>query len=300
MITALMTAAVVWCLFSGRVPPPLLVPLSAAAGAAFGAAARHGHESVLSVDALAQASRLNTVNPGLKFWSALALMCLCVASGSPVPGLFLAGAALVLTVWAGGLRLGAYLRFLSLPVSFLMMGALVLLFSVADGPAGAVNIPAFGAWLTVRAEAQAQTALVIARAFGAVSCLYLICLTTPMPELIGVLRRARCPDVVVDLMYLVYRYIFILFAMHGAMKNAAAGRLGYADFRAAYRTTGRIYANLLSRSYRVVNRNFDAMESRCYDAGIRFLEKKRGIPRAHLAATLAVAALTIALYCAFR
>ena len=75
--------------------------------------------------------------------------------------------------------------------------------------------------------AQVRTMLVMARALGAVSALYLLSLSTPMPEIIGVLRKMRCPDVVTELMYLIYRYIFLLFHMHDAMKNSAMSRLGY-------------------------------------------------------------------------
>ena len=86
--------------------------------------------------------------------------------------------------------------------------------------------------------AQTAARLVMARALGAVGCLYFLSLSTPVPELLDALRRARVPEVVGDLAVLIYRYIFILFATFRSMRDAAASRLGYAGPVRSLRTTG--------------------------------------------------------------
>lgn len=295
MLTAILTGAVFWCMFYGRVPTAALAALCAGLAVALAILGRHKHSHFLAIDVLAQTSRLNRVNPAFKFWAALFLMVLCVASGSPYAGLFLAAACLCLVVFAGGLPLREYVRLLALPVSFLMLSGLALLFEITPQRAGVLAFPAFGMWVCVGAAAQAATALVMARAFGAVSCLYLLSLTTPMHEIIGVLRRAHCPGVLVELMYLIYRYVFVLLSMYHAMKSAAKSRLGYTDYRTSVRTTGNVYANLLARSYRQASRSFDAMESRCYDADIRFLERAKPLTAAPVAVATGMAAAALAL-----
>lgn len=114
-----------------------------------------------------------------------------------------------------------------------------------------------------------------------VGCLYFLSLSTPVPELLDALRRARVPEVVGDLAVLIYRYIFILFATFRSMRDAAASRLGYAGPVRSLRTTGRVYGGLLAHSFRRAQACFDAMESRCYDGGIRFLTREK--PRARAA-----------------
>ena len=258
---------------------------------------KHGHARFCTIDAAAQASRLNRVNPSLKLWTALALTVLSVTARSPLVGIFLTAAALIIVVCLGGLRLREYVHFLALPVSFLLTGALVLLFEVTGERVEGLGsgFTMFGLWFFVTPETQARAALVTARALGAVSCLYLLSLTTPMPDLIAALRRARCPDVLIDLMYLVYRYIFTLTTMYHTMRDAAASRLGYADYRTSLRTAGNIYANLLGRGYRQANRNFDAMESRCFDTGIKFLENREKVTGLQLAAAAGLTLLTLIL-----
>ncbi|MCL1880475.1 MAG: cobalt ECF transporter T component CbiQ [Actinomycetia bacterium] len=297
MITAILTMVFSWCLFSGQLPDSLLVPLCVLLGVLIAFVSRYGHSQSLSVDVLAQMSRLRTVNPMLKFWILFILMIVCIASANVYTGLFLLVAMLVMAVFVGGLPLSRYIRVLALPVSFLMIGGLALLFEISPSSMGVLNIPVpvFGFWLSVSAETQARTALVVAHALGAVSCLCLISLSTPMPDIISVLRRMRCPSVVIDLMYLIYRYIFILLTLHREMRVAAQSRLGFRSYRTSLRATGMIYSNLLARSYQFASKNYDAMESRCCDTGIRFLERPNRISLTHamVAAALLAAALVL-------
>lgn len=95
-----------------------------------------------------------------------------------------------------------------------------------------------------------MTGLVLARAVGAVSCLYFLSLTTPVPEVLSVLRRLRMPGVLLDLAILIYRYIFILQTACRGMRDAAASRLGYDGLARSLRTTGMVYGRVLAKSFR--------------------------------------------------
>jgi len=247
------------------------------------------------IDVVAQTSRLSSVNPALKFWTVLPLLLLSVASRSPLTGVFLSLLSPVLVVGVGGLKLREYIRLIALPLSFLLLSGLALLFEVTSQRTGVFGFQVFGLWFCVSEASQLRTELVLARALGALSALYLLSLTTPMTEIIGVLRRVRCPEILSDLMYLIYRYIFILLSVHYIMRDSAKSRLGYVDYRTGLRTTALLYSGLLSRSYQQAARNFDAMESRCYDAGIRFLKRKANVAVSHAICASMVLAATLGL-----
>ena len=109
---------------------------------------------------------------------------------------------------------------------------------------------------------------------------------------------ARVPEVVGDLAVLIYRYIFILFATFRSMRDAAASRLGYAGPVRSLRTTGRVYGGLLAHSFRRAQACFDAMESRCYDGGIRFLTREKPVRAPHaLVCGALTAGMVLALVC---
>lgn len=293
MITAILAMVVAWGLFYGRLPAALLALLCILVGVGLGVVGRHKHTQYLIIDVYAQSSHLNKVNPLLKVLTVMILIIICVSSGTAIVGVYLAIIMILLVVLVGGLKLHAYVHLLALPLSFLLLSGMALLFEVSRVASGVIQIPMFGWWLCISADAQIHTTLVMARAIGAVSCLYLLSLTTPMSEIIGVLRRLHCPGIIIELMYLIYRYIFILLSMYHTMRNAAKSRLGFINYRANIRTTGNLYSNLLSRSYRYAGRNFDAMESRCYDTEIRFLEKRK--PATMLQILTAVGIIIVAL-----
>ncbi|MGB8453681.1 MAG: cobalt ECF transporter T component CbiQ [Anaerocolumna sp.] len=299
IITALLTIIIIWCLFYAMLPNAILLILCILMGGLFAAMSRHKHEGFLTVDNSAQNARLNKVHPSLKFWTVLILIFLSIVSNSPVVGLILALLMLILSVIVGGMELQDYLSILSLPVSFLLVSGLALLFEYSLQPAGIISLPLFHGYLIVGRLARVRAALVMSRALGAISCLYLLSLSTPMSEVIGVLRRSHTPDIIVELMYLIYRYIFILLEMHRSMKDAAGSRLGFIDFPTSIYTTGKIYSNLLARSYRQANKNFDAMESRCYIGEIRFLENKKSITKCHVTVAIGLIIFTFGITIAF-
>ncbi len=300
IITAILTMLVLWCLFYGVVPNVILIGICLITGAFLAVLSRHKHEGFLVIDILAQNSKLNKVNAALKFWTVLALLFLCVASNSVAIGLILTVVMLLLIVPCGGLHFHEYLSLLSLPVSFLLISALALLFDYGNAAAGVINLPIIQGYLFVSQASQIRAALVLSKALGALSCLYLLSLSTPMSEIISVLRRAHIPDVVIELMYLIYRYTFVLFEMYRSMKDAAKSRLGFVNFSISVKTTGMIYSNLLARSYQKAMKNFDAMESRCYVGEIRFLENEKRISliQSILAVSfvIIILALTVALH----
>lgn len=281
IITGILTAAVTGLLFYGILPTPYLAMLCAVSGVSLAALGRHSHGGTLAIDMLAQRSRLNEVNGALKVWGSLTLLVLCVAMNSVAAGIVLTLVALCLTVFWGKLPLHDYLSLLSLPGAFMLISGLALLFSYERAPVGVLNLNFFGGYLSVTAASQATTLLVMAKALGAVSCLYLMSLSTPLTEMIGVLRRAHIPPVVAELMYLIYRYIFILLDMYRTMHDAAESRLGYYGFSRSLKTTGEIYGNMLARSFQKANACFDAMESRCYEGEIRFLEDEKPLRCTH-------------------
>lgn len=297
MVTAVLAMVFTYCLFFGKIKQPFLLSICVVLGALLAYFSRHEHSESLSVDVLAQTSRLKDINPALKFWTLLALMIICAASKRPLTGVFLMAAMLALSVLAGDLSLHHYIHILTLPASFLLSGGFSLLLEISPEPIGVLNLQAFSSWLCVSESSQSQTALTVSRGLGAMSCLCLLSLTTPMPHIIGVLRQARCPELIIDLMYLIYRYIFILLSLHQEMYDAAKSRLGFRDLRTSLRATGRIYSNLLARSYQFAGKNFDAMESRCYDTGIRFLERRSTVTALHLfvSASLLLVSLCLSL-----
>ncbi|MEG2074825.1 MAG: cobalt ECF transporter T component CbiQ, partial [Angelakisella sp.] len=229
-----------------------------------------------NIDVLSHRSRFTRMNGTLKVYASLSLIVLATLSRTPYPPLILLFIMGALTIW-GGVRARDYLSLMSLPAAFLLLGGLAILWNYSAIATGIVNIRFFGGYLILTAEAKKTAILVMSRALASVSCLYFLSLSTPMSEILSTLRRAHLPPVVIELTVLMYRYIFIMLATYHSMKDSAASRLGFGTNLQALRTTGKIYGNLLASSYRKAGGCFDAMESRCYNGKIRFLETAKMI-----------------------
>ena len=275
-MAAVLAGFVLFSLFVGTLPTAAVLALCVLAGGALAVFGHHSHGGVLVIDVYARRSRYFAWSPALKTGGCVLLLVLCVASASPWVPLALALIMAFLTVW-GGIRFYDYLALLSLPAAFLLLSGLALLWDYVPVMDGVAAIPLWNGWLVVTAAAQVRARLVMARALGAMSCLYFLSLSTTMPEILSVLRRAHVPSVMTELAVLIYRYLFVLLSAYETMQDAAASRLGYSTFARSIRTTGAVYGNLLAASFRRAGACFDAMESRCYDGEIRFLEREKPV-----------------------
>ena len=162
-------------------------------------------------------------------------------------------------------------------------------------PVGQYQLRVFGLFYIYCSDASLlRAAELVLKALGAVSSLYMLTLTTPLGELITVLRKAHVPKVLVELMHMIYRYIFIMLDTHSRMKNSAESRLGYVDFKTSCYSFGQVASNLLIVSLKRGNAYYNALESRCYDGELRFLEEEKPVHGRQIALA---AGFVILLFC---
>lgn len=266
MITGVLSGVVLVLLGWGRMPTPLLV----AFGILFGLllsllGRRHSHGNLLTlVDSTAQNSPFSAVHGPLKVCLCIIALCATLWANSMIISLVMALLSAGILLGPGKVSLGRYGRLMAVPAAFLLLGALAILLDVAKEPSGVLSIPLLGRFLVVTPETQRMTLLVTLRGLGGVSILYLLALTTPMVQLITTLETLRVPKEMVALMFLIYRYIFLLWDTLDRMTAAARCRQGRGGLSIGIRTAGVVGANLLVRSLARARRNFDAMEARCY------------------------------------
>lgn len=166
---------------------------------------------------------------------------LCVGLGlcallipSPLAGISVLATAAALAVLAG-VRLRDYLAFLATGSGFALVSLLPLAVRIEWAPA------AFG-WDPEGLQAGLQAGT---RATGTLSATLLLAFTTPFPRLLGVLRRLRCPGIVIELLGLVHRQIFRLDERRARLRRALASRNGWWGFRVAFRSAALSAAALL-------------------------------------------------------
>ena len=235
----------------------------------------HTHAARLSIDSFAYVSRLRPLSPNFKVLFSVLIILLCIGLNNVYVSAAILFSMAFLVVGVGGLPIGDYLSVLTVPLTFILLSVLTVAVDISSQPIGRYHLfLGLGYVYTTPALMWSGLRLLL-KIIASVSALQLMVLTTPSSELISVLRRARVPGIFVDLMSLVYRFIFILMEVSAKMKNAAESRLGYRDLRTAFITFGGTASNLLILSLKKAGAYYDAMEARCYDGSLLFLEEEK-------------------------
>lgn len=254
---------------------------------------KHGG-SILSVDYYAYASHMRSWNATFKVIFSMLCLLLCLILNNIYVSIAVILIMGYMTVVIGGLELDHYISMLLIPIVFLLFGSAAIAVGFSWNPIGQYNLNVFGWFYIYCSQASLWKASgLIFKALGAVSALYMMTLTTPLSELIVVLRKAHIPKVIIELMNMIYRYIFIMIDTHSRMKNSAEARLGYVDFKTSCYSFGQVASNLLIVSLKRGTDYYNALESRCYNGDLQFLEEEKPIRKNQVAGAAVVVALLI-------
>lgn len=228
---------------------------------------------MITIDKLCYQSGLRYVNAGEKFAFAMITLLICVMSRSiACAGIVLAITG-ILTIWKGGIPVFRYLKLMTIPLAFLILSTLAIIVNVSHSPQDLLTI-SLGSWyLGITRSSLLYAVQLVATALGAVSCLYFLSLSTPMPDILQVLRTLHCPALLCELMLLIYRFIFVLMEVASAITISQHSRLGNRNYRTSLKSFGALASVLLIRSFKRAGALYDAMEARCYDGTIRVLNE---------------------------
>lgn len=233
------------------------------------------------LDACAHANAWRGFHPAEKCLFASALLAAALIARVPWVPLLVGLAATVAALLGARVPARLFGQFLVAPIAFLALGCVTLAVSLPGSePLSAVLTLPLG--LAVTRAGLAEAMLAFCRSLGAVCALLLLGFTTPMTDLVALLRRLRVPAVLLDLMSLGYRQLFVLSDDVRRIARAQAARLGY-DTRAATRVSlgalgGRVLVSTFERSHA----GYQGLLARGYEGDLRFLPAEYRWSAVHL------------------
>ena len=138
-----------------------------------------------------------------------------------------------------------------MPLAFLVIGGITIL--IHSYPAGTPVWPP-SPWGSgcgaLTAAALSQAARLFCKALGAVGCMYFLSLNTPITDLTMALEKLHVPKLLVELMELIYRFIFVLAETASNIRLAQESRLGYQGFRRSLTSLGTLSSMVFLRAWR--------------------------------------------------
>ena len=228
---------------------------------------------MITIDKLCYHSKLRYVNAGEKFAFTIITLLLCVISRSIVIACIVLTATGILTVYKGGVPLFRYMHFMTIPLAFLILSTLAIMFNISRTPLDLFAIPMGNWYLTSSRDSFRYSLQLILTALSSVSCLYFLSFSTPIPDILNVLGTMHCPKLLIELMLLIYRFIFVLLSVASAITTSQQSRLGNKDYKTSLKSFCAMVSVLFIRSFKRANALYDAMESRCYDGTIHVLNE---------------------------
>jgi len=223
------------------------------------------------IDQYAYSNRLRKTDPAYKAGLALTVLALCLLLNEPLVGLTAAAWMYLLAVRLAGLSARVFGRVLAAEAAFLLLTTIGVVLSFSLTPPGDLATWAWKVgpvWVSSSPPSLAQGVILVTRALGAASAMNFLALTTPLTDIIELLRRWRVPLILIDLMAVVYRFIFVLLDSLDTMYKAQGSRSGYHTgwFRSMNNAAllgSRLFIDAFQRSRRLQL----ALESRGYDGG---------------------------------
>lgn len=225
------------------------------------------------IDLYAYNNRLRDAHPAEKILFAGLTMLICLIASSPVVAVLALACVTVAVVRVAGIPLRAFWYFVRLPAGFIVIGVLTLAVTTVDpaGPQTLLALP-IGPWHIGVVESSLTRAVQVASvSFACVASMLALALTTPMVDLTDQLRKWRVPQLFIELMVLMYRFIFVFIETAQAMYIAQNARLGYSNWRRSLRSAGMLAANLYLRSQSRASLLFTALTARGYSGELRVL-----------------------------
>lgn len=251
---------------------------------------------MIAIDTICYNSKLRYENSEQKIIYGIITLLIVVGTRS----ISVAIVALIINTYLirykSGLSIRKYLHYMKAPIAFILLSTLSIIINFAQQPLDGFEIwlllvhASHGIYITCSTESLHFAVQLVLVAIASVTNLYFISFTTPMTDIIMVMKNAKVPSLFLEIMLLIYRYIFILLDMVEQTRRAQQVRLGYKDYRTSLRSFGQLIGMLFIRAMKKSNLLYDAMESRAYNGELRVLYE-RNQPKRKVTVAIIVYAL---------
>lgn len=231
------------------------------------------------IDYYAYMSKIRHWNPVFKVYFSIFTLILCIVLNNPYVSIAVIITMAYVTIIKGNLPIKKYILILLVQIGFIFPGTFAIAIDFSKQPIGDYNLYLGLGYVFTSKVNLIKTAFLILKVFATISSLQMMILSTPATEIIYVLKKSHIPKIIIELMNMIYRFIFILRDVCTKMKNSAEARQGYCDIKTSYFTFGNIASNILIISLKKANEYYDAMEARCFDGDIIFLDEYKKVDK---------------------
>lgn len=227
------------------------------------------------IERYAYNNRLRNAQPDHKVVLAMLVLLLCLTLDKLSVSIACIVWMFFLVVLVAGVPARTFGRVLVVEGGFILMtipGILVSIGTSAPYDPTAWSWQLGPLWMSISPAALYHGLSLVVRALGCAAAMNFLALTTPLVDIIELLRRWHIPAVLVDIMTVTYRSIFVLLESANTMYIAQDSRLGYLSSRMhAIHNAALLASRLFVEAYQRGKELQTALESRGFNGDLRVL-----------------------------
>ncbi|MEM1483766.1 cobalt ECF transporter T component CbiQ [Oscillospiraceae bacterium PP1C4] len=225
---------------------------------------------MVTIDQHAYRSRLRGISPAAKAVFAIGSLLVCVSASSNTLSVAIFCIMAYFSICKSGVSAKTYLLLCGIPFWFVIIGSLTVGVHLSQTSEGLLSLPVFDRYLVLTQSGAAQAVNLFLKSMASVSCLYFLYVSTTINQLLGLLERLRCPKLFIELMMLIYRFIFVLLGVAEQIAVAQKSRLGNISYAASLRSIGILGSSVFIKAFKRSSDILNAMESRGYDGSLDY------------------------------
>lgn len=206
---------------------------------------------MLIIDQYAYQNRLIGLSPKIKLGFYLLLLGISLTG---IPGLqwLVILSLFPLTCYIARLKWMTYLKWLTLTLPFVLISLVTLVVGFQQHqPSDTLLIfPIFRGYLFISQDSFSQVLTVFLRSYASLMSTYFFILTVSFQQLISLLKSFRLPQELLEVVVLMYRFIFMFLEEFLVMRDTLDLKFGFGSFRKSYRTMGLLASQLFTKLMR--------------------------------------------------
>ena len=227
---------------------------------------------MLYIEQIVYSNKLRYLHPLERVVFALLTMFLAIFLKNWIIHLGIILTVILLLTKKAGIGLSTIIKLMFIPLGFLLIGVITIALQIGDQNLSYIYyIDIAGKYFGVTQTSLEMAFQTLTVSLSAVSCLYFLALTTPMVELIYVLQIFRIPEIIIELMVIIYRFIFVFINTAFSIYYAQQSRYGYSSFKKSINSFAILIGNLWGKAFFKSQNLLVSLESRGFEGNLKVL-----------------------------
>ncbi|TJX13532.1 cobalt ECF transporter T component CbiQ [Tissierella creatinini] len=224
---------------------------------------------MLIIDKYAYTNKLADSNPFNKFIIVVISLGITTIINNIYINLMIFAFMIFLTTIAAGIPFDKYIKILSIPMSFLIISIITILISISKTDIFLWEINVFDYFVGITRVSVDESILLLTRVLASITSTFFLGLTTPLNNLIRVFKRLHLPNSIIELIVLIYRFIFIFLGEARDIYLTQEMKFGYTDFKNSLKSTALLVRSLFLKILLDYKDMVIVLECKLYDGEFR-------------------------------